>query len=147
MTAPRQVARIYGLERAKKLKRHKVIASTKKNLNNFNNNLIHNGGIMKKTNTVRMLSFAVMDLEKLIDFFNQKEEKINAIEIKTPDTDPYLDIGKGCFIDTVIYDVNFTINKTYELLAESYTPFDSDDFRLISERTEWKYDDDEEGTG
>lgn len=101
---------------------------------------------MKKTNTVRMLSFAVMDLEKLIDFLI-KEEKINAIEIKTPDTDPYLDIGKGCFIDTVIYDVNFTINKTYELLAESYTPFDSDDFRLISERTEWKYDDDEEGTG
>ena len=103
---------------------------------------------MKKTDTVRMLSYAVSDLEKLMNFFNQKEEKINAIEIKTPDTDRYLDIGKGCFIDTIIYDETFTTEKTYELLPESYAPYDKDDFRLISERTQWKYDEEnEEGTG
>ena len=103
---------------------------------------------MIKTDTVRMLSYAVSDLEKLMDFFNQKEEKIDAIEIKTPDTDRYLDLQKGCFIDTEINDETFTTDKTYELLPESYAPYDEDDFRLISERTQWKYDDnDEEGTG
>jgi len=102
---------------------------------------------MKKTDTVRLLSYAIHDLEKIMDFFNQKEEEILAIEIKTPDTAPYLDISSGCFIDTKVYDLDFTTDKTYELLPDSYAPFDSDDFRLLSKKTEWKYDNDEEGTG
>jgi hypothetical protein len=102
---------------------------------------------MKKTDTVRLLSYAIHDLEKIMDFFNQKEEEILAIEIKTPATEAYLDLQKGCFIETVIYDRAFTTNKTYELLRESFAPFDEIDFRLISQKTEWKYDDDEEGTG
>ena len=144
MTAPRQVARIYGLERANKLKRHKVIASTKKNLNNFNNNLIHNGGIMKKTNNIKLLSYAVEDLRKIINFFDKINEDLIGIEIKTPNAKTYIDIDEGCIIDTTIYNRDSQTDKVYELVNPLYRIVTINNFRLLSERTIWNYDDDEQ---
>ena len=150
MTAPRQVARIYGLGRAKKLKRHKVIASTKKNLNNFNNNLIHNGGIMRKTDNIKMLSYAVEDLRKIINFFDERNEEIDSINIKTPESKIFIDIDTGCFITTKLNFKDFSTDRTYKIVNSLYGEITMKNFRIMDERTVWNYDDNEdieEGTG
>ena len=101
---------------------------------------------MKKTDTVRLLAYAVDDLKKIIDFFEQKGEEINAIDVNTPETMAYIDISKGCFIETEIKEDNFHTFKKYELLNNFYGEMTIENFRLVTERTTWNYDDDE-GTG
>jgi|TARA_R110000803_G_scaffold60536_2_gene119817 hypothetical protein len=95
---------------------------------------------MRKTDTVRILNFAVDDLKKIIDFFEEKGEEIHAIDIKTPEAMPYLDVGKGCCIDTEINETDFNTFRTYELLNNFYGEITIENFRLLTERTTWNYD-------
>lgn len=102
---------------------------------------------MKKTNNIKLLSYAVDDLIKVINFFDEINEEITGIEIKTPTAKIYVDIDEGCLIDTQICNKDFLTDKIYQLINPLHGIITMDNFRLLSERTVWKYDDDEEGTG
>ena len=102
---------------------------------------------MKKTNNIKMLSYTIQDLRKIINFFDEINEDITGVEVKTSNSKTYVDLDEGCIIDVSIYNKDCTIDKVYELVNPLHGIVTMKNFRLLSERTVWNYDDDEEGTG
>ena len=101
---------------------------------------------MKKTNNIKMLSYTIEDLRKIMDFFNQRDEEINAIDIKTPESDIFVDINSGCSVDTVLNFKDYCTNRTYKIVKPLHGEVTINNFRIMYERTTWNYDNDE-GTG
>ena len=99
---------------------------------------------MKKTDNIKLLSYAVQDLRKIINFFDEINEEITGLEIKTPTAKIYVDIDEGCLIDTAICNKDSQTNKIYELVNPLYGIVTMDNFRLLSERTIWNYEDEKQ---
>ena len=99
---------------------------------------------MKKTDNIKMLSYAINDLKKIIDFFDQRDEEINAIDIKTPESDIYVDINIGCSVDTILNFKDFCTNRTYKIVNPLHGEVTINNFRIMYERTLWNYDDNED---
>ena len=102
---------------------------------------------MKKTDNIKLLSYAGQDLRKIINFFDEINEEITGLEIKTPTAKTYIDIDEGCIIDTTICNEDSQTDKIYKLVNPLHGIVTMNNFRLLSERTVWKYEDEKQNNG
>ena len=99
---------------------------------------------MRKTDNIKMLSYAVEDLRKIINFFDERNEEIDSIDIKTPESKIFIDIDSGCFITTKLNFKDFSTDRTYKIVNSLYGEITMKNFRIMDERTVWNYDDNED---